>query len=108
MAVGVYEMVVLIVVAAAVGSQRLSTQGLAGGGEPLFPFVGGLWFVIGVQQVVPAQWATAVLGLEQPQRGLVQQRGFAFATPQPPVFGQGGVVRGLDRPRSFRNECLPT
>ena len=54
MAVGVYEMAVLIVVAATVRGQRLSAQSLAGGGEPLLPFVGRLWFMVGVQQVVPA------------------------------------------------------
>src|SRR6266581_1777643 len=48
LAVDVHEMVVLIVVAAVVQGQRLSADGLAGGGEPLCPFFWGLWFVIGV------------------------------------------------------------
>ncbi len=53
MAVDVYEMVVLIA-GSAVQGQRLSAQGLAGGGEPQLPFLWGLRFVVGVQQVVPA------------------------------------------------------
>jgi hypothetical protein len=37
-------------------------------GEPLFPLVGGLGFLVGVQQVVVrAEWAAAVLGLNQAQ-----------------------------------------
>jgi hypothetical protein len=47
MAVDVYEMVVLIA-GSAVQGQRLSAQGLAGGGEPQRPFLWGLRFVVGV------------------------------------------------------------
>jgi hypothetical protein len=32
-----------------------------------------LWFVVGVQQQVPADWTATVLRLEQAQSGLVQR-----------------------------------
>jgi hypothetical protein len=38
-------------------------DGLAGGAQPLFPFVGRLWLLVGVQQVVPATGAATVLCL---------------------------------------------
>ena len=72
MAVDVYEMVVLIA-GSAVQGQRLSAQGLAGGGEPQLPFLWGLRFVVGVQQVVPAEWAASALGLQEAQGGLIQR-----------------------------------
>jgi len=93
MAVDVYEMVVLIA-GSAVQGQRLSAQGLAGGGEPQLPFLWGLRFVVGVQQVVPAEWAASALGLQEAQGGLIQRWGFTSATPVRPVVGQGRVVRG--------------
>jgi hypothetical protein len=64
MAVGVYEMVVLIAGSAIVHGQRLSAEGLAGGGEPLCPFLWRLWFAVGVQQVFPALGAATALCLE--------------------------------------------
>ena len=67
-------------------------DGLAGGAQPLFPFVGGLWLLVGVQQVVPAAGTAAVLCLEEAQGGAVQRWGWLFAAPGGPVVGQGRVV----------------
>src|SRR5260370_35757547 len=77
LAVDVHEMGVLIAVAAVVQGQRLSADGLAGGGEPLFPFFWRRGFVVGGQQVVPALGAAAALGLEPSQGGRGDGGGYA-------------------------------
>lgn len=64
---------------------------LAGGLDPRFPFLRGLWFVVGVQQQFPAERTPAVLRLEQAQPGSIQ-RGCATATPLGPVLGQCRVI----------------
>jgi hypothetical protein len=51
-------------------------DGFAGGAQPLFPFVGGWWLLVGVGQVVPAAGTAAVLCLEQAQGGAVQRWGW--------------------------------
>jgi hypothetical protein len=67
-------------------------DGFAGGAQPLFPFVGGLWLLVGVGQVVPAAGTAAVLGLEQTQGGAVQGWGWLSAAPGGPVVGLGAVI----------------
>src|SRR5918997_1480336 len=91
-AVSVYETGFVIVrfVAFRCGD-RVFGDRFAGGGQPLLPFGGGCGLVVGEQQVVPAQWAAALLGLEQPQRGPAQ-RGWVSAASGVPVVSQGGVV----------------
>ena len=59
---------------------------------PAFPFVGRLRWLIGGEQLVPAEGAAAVLPGEQTQRVAIQ-RGFDASPPSGPVLGQGGVVR---------------
>ena len=59
---------------------------------PAFPLVGRLWWLIGGEQLVPAEGAAAVLPGEQAQRVAIQ-RGFDASSPSGPVLGQGGVVR---------------
>ncbi len=58
---------------------------------PLFPLLGGLGWLIGVQQGVPAQRTCPVLPGEQAQ-GVAVQRGFDLLAPFGPVSGQGGVI----------------
>jgi hypothetical protein len=67
-------------------------DGLAGGAQPLFPLVGGLWLLVGVQQVVPAAGTAAVLCLKEAQGGPVQRWGWLSAAPGGPVVGQGRVI----------------
>src|SRR5918998_6600446 len=92
-AVSVYETGFMVVRLAAVRcGDRVFGDRFAGGGQPLLPFGGGCGLVVGEQEVVLAEWAAAVLGLEQPQRGPAQ-RGWVSAAPGVPVVGQGGVIR---------------
>jgi hypothetical protein len=77
--------------AASVGDDVAFEGRSADGPEPLFPFLGGLWFLIGVQEEIPADWAAAVLCLEQAQRALVQCWGSSVA-PRGPVVGEGRVI----------------
>ena len=55
--------------------EQVVQQGLAGRCDPLFPFVGVLRLLVGVQQQVPAERASPVLALQQPQPGPVQRGG---------------------------------
>ena len=73
--------------------EQVVRQRLAGRCDPLFPLVGVLRLLVGVQQQVPAERASPVLALQQPQPGPVQQ-GFPASSPGHPVVGQGGVVGG--------------
>src|SRR6266508_3072594 len=84
---------------ARLGDDRVFADRVADHLEPLFPLVGVLRFVVGVQQETPAPWTAAVLRPEQTQGDWVQQ-GFPAAAPQRPEFGQGGVV---DRRRSWHH-----
>jgi hypothetical protein len=81
------------VVAGHLVGEVLVVDRFPGGGEPLFPFVGGLWFVVGVKQEVSAGWTSAVLGLEKPQAAFVQRWRGLLAPSVGPVAGQGGVAR---------------
>jgi len=56
----------------------------ADGCDPLFPFVGVLWLLLGVQEKLAAERAASPLPLEQPQPGGVQ-RGFPASPPGCPV-----------------------
>ena len=47
-----------------VDGNRLVAGRLADGCDPLFPFVGVLWFPVGVQEQLPAERAVPVLPLE--------------------------------------------
>src|SRR6266498_4470519 len=85
--------------AARVGGDRTFADRLTDGLEPLFPRLGMLWLLVGVQQQGPTQRATAILRLEQTQDG-TGQRGVAAATPLGPEVGQGGVI---DRRRSWHH-----
>jgi len=58
---------------------------------PAFPLVGGLWWLFGGEQVIPAQRTAPVLLGEQAQRVIVQ-RGLDLSPPCGPVVGQGGVI----------------
>ena len=92
LAVSVYETGLVIVQRAAVHrGDRVFRDRLAGSGQPLFPFGGGRWLVFGVQKVIPAEWATATLGLQQPQCGPTQRERTLLA-PYVPVLGQSGIV----------------
>ena len=53
-------------------------------------------YIYGVQQQSPAEWAAAMLGSQEPQRGGAQ-RGWLAATPPVPVVDQRRVVRGRRR-----------
>ncbi len=74
-----------------VSGDRLPADRFAGDLDPLFPFIGALWFLVSVQQQSPAERTAAVLRLKDAQPGLVQ-RGFAAASPFGPVPGQGRIV----------------
>jgi hypothetical protein len=56
----------------------------ADGCDPLFPLVGMLWLLFGVQEKLAAERAASRLPLEQPQPGGVQ-RGFPASPPGCPV-----------------------
>src|SRR6266545_2598858 len=73
---------------------RLFGDRLAGGPQPLLPFVGALWLVVGVQEEPAADRTAAALLAEQPQDGQIDRRGYCLASPLGPVGGQGGVVGG--------------
>jgi hypothetical protein len=96
LAVGVYEVqpvAVAVRAAALLGiADPVFGDGFAGNAQPLFPFVGGLWLLVGVQQVVPAPGTATVLGLEQARGGAVQGWGWLSAAPGGPVVGQGRVI----------------
>jgi hypothetical protein len=66
---------------------------LAGGRQPPFPLVRGLWPVVVGQERLPADRALTVLGCEEPPAGLVDRQG-RLAPPFGPGVGEGGVVRG--------------
>src|SRR6266536_1674630 len=70
---------------------RLVAGRLAGGGDPPFPLVGVLRFLVGVEQQFAAERAAPTLLLEEPQPGPVQ-RGSPAMSPGGPVAGQGWVV----------------
>ena len=91
LAVCVYE-TGFVIVGPVPRCDRLFGDRFAGGGQPLFPFCGRRGLVLGQEQVVVAERAAAVLGLEQPQRG-PSQWGLVAAAPFVPVVGQGGVIR---------------
>ena len=74
-----------------VESDRLVAGRRADGCDPLLPFVGMLWFLVGVEQKLAAKRAASPLPLEQPQPGGVQ-RGFPASPPSRPVTGQDGVI----------------
>ncbi|MGH3687612.1 MAG: hypothetical protein ACRDSM_21725 [Pseudonocardiaceae bacterium] len=67
---GVYEVEPVAVAVAVRGAALLGVadplcgDGLAGSAQSLFPLVGGLWLLVGVGQVVPADGAAAVLRRE--------------------------------------------
>src|SRR5450759_1751246 len=75
------------------GHQVVPCDCRTGAGEPLFPLTRAGGLPIGVQQVVPAQWALTVLRLHQAQGGVVQRQ-FDLASPigSPParVSGNSG------------------
>src|SRR6266508_2872319 len=73
---------------------RLFGDRLAGGPQPLLPFVRALWLVVGVQEEPGADRTAAVLLAEQSQDGQLDRRGCSLASPLGPVGGQGGVVGG--------------
>ena len=52
-----------------VEGDRLVAGRRADGCDPLFPFVGMLWFLVGVEEKLPAQRAASPLPLEYPQPG---------------------------------------
>lgn len=83
-----------VVVAGRLLGEQLAVDRFAGDGEPLFPLPWALRIVVGVEQEVPACWASAVLGTEQPQPTFVQRWWGLLAPPVGPVLGQGWVVRG--------------
>src|ERR1035441_9929329 len=60
---------------------------------PLFPLLRGLRWLIGGEQVIPAEWTAPVLPRQQAERVAVQ-RGFAALPPAGPVVSQGGIVGG--------------
>ncbi len=61
--------------------------------EPPLPALGGLGWLVGGQQVLPAQGAPPIL-LGQQAHGVGVQWGFDLAATLRPVLGQVGVVRG--------------
>ena len=66
---------------------------------PPFPLLGGLGWLVGGEEVVPAERADTVLPGEQAQAVPVE-RGFGLLAPFGPVVGQRGVIggcRALDR-----------
>ena len=71
MTAGVYESERgqrLVGVGSRLGGDRLFPYRLADNREPLFPFLGFLWLVVGVQQQSPAEWTASALSPEQVQR----------------------------------------
>src|ERR1017187_3378520 len=67
---------------------------LAGDLEPpSFPLLRGLRWLVGGEQMIPAERTVPVLLGEQAERVLIK-RGFAAPSPVGPVVGQGGVVGG--------------
>jgi hypothetical protein len=51
---------------------------LAGDRQPLFPLARALRRAVGVQEQFSAQWAAAVLGLQEFQAGRVHRTGYSF------------------------------
>src|SRR5947207_3709268 len=65
----------------------------AGGSQPLLPLARAGRLPISVQQIIPAEWAAALLHPKQAQYAATQ-RGLAFATPIGPVLRKSRVIRG--------------
>src|SRR6266851_1645216 len=83
---------------ARLGSRPVSDQvvpgdRLPGGGEPLLPLARAAWLPVGVQQVVRAERAAALLCLDQAQGAIVQRR-LVPAAPVGPVLGEARIIRG--------------
>ena len=101
LAVGVKESVERPVLAVDLLDDVLLAQDPPDSDEPLFPLEWGAWFVIGVQQELPARWAAPALGSQEPGGLLVHGRGLALTPPNGPVLVQGRVVGG--RPATDRD-----
>jgi hypothetical protein len=56
-----------------VEGDRLVAGRLADGCDPLLPFVGVVWFPVGVEQQFAAERAAPALLVEQPQPGRVER-----------------------------------
>ena len=61
LAMGVNEAVFVRATVVGVYDDEMSDHRLSDHSEPLFPLAGGLWFPVGVQQIVPAELTPAVL-----------------------------------------------
>src|SRR2546421_12963321 len=78
----------------------LLAQRAAGGDEPLLPLLWGLWFLLGVDQQLPACRTAVILGFEQLQGVCVQRRGVsAAANASPRIRPQPGGPGGPPPPR---------
>jgi hypothetical protein len=75
-----------------VDDDRLAADRLAHSGDPLFPLVGVLRLLVGMQQQTAADSAAGLLFLQQPQLSPAQRR-VAAPPPGRPVTGQGRVIR---------------
>jgi hypothetical protein len=72
--------------------ERFRAHRLADRGDPLLPFVGVLWFGVGVEQQVAAERASAALTRDQSPSVPVERRGAATSTPGGPVAGERRVI----------------
>ncbi|BAH47094.1 putative transposase (plasmid) [Rhodococcus opacus B4] len=74
---------------------------------PAFPFIRGIWRLIGREQVVSAEWTAAVLPSEQ--AGVVAvERWFDLAPPPDPIVTEVGVVwRRPSRDRGVTDDGSP-
>src|ERR1039458_4307415 len=73
------------------GGDRLFASRPADHLEPLLPFFGTLWLMVGMEQETTTKRAAAVLRPEQAQTDAVQRR-FPAVLPLGPVLGQGRIV----------------
>jgi hypothetical protein len=96
-AAGVYQAVSIAgpAVRAAHRDRLVGDRG-AGGAEPRLPLAGGVGGAVGVEQEVPAQGTSPLLGAQGALGGWGQRRVFVVVPLPPvgPVPGQGGVVGG--------------
>lgn len=72
--------------------EKLAVDRLAGDSEPPLPLLWGLQLMIGVEQEIPADRASAILLMEQPQPAFVQRWQGFLAPPVGPISGQGRII----------------
>jgi hypothetical protein len=84
------------------GAEIVFLDGFAGGAQPLFPFLGALRLLVGVEQQILTYWLASPWGLEQAEGELVEWRRGLPAPSFVPVTVEGRVI---PRRRVFDHWC---